>query len=74
MFSLTYKAGTLEVLNYTPVPLLDRLQQYCLEHSELFEEIPLTIRTSKLGCTLLCELESRSEATEKVDFLSLATR
>ena len=53
---------------------LSSVQQVSVEHDDMFEEIPLKIKTSKLGSVLLCELEGRSDGVQTFDFLSLATR
>ena len=53
---------------------INSVQQLSIEHGDMFEEIPLTIKTSKLGSVLLCELEGRSNDVQSFDFLSLSTR
>jgi translation initiation factor 3 subunit H len=56
-------------VEFTP----ENVQQVSVEHDDMFEEIPLKIKTSKLGSVLLCELEGRSDGVQTFDFLSLAT-
>ena len=46
-----------------------------LYHMDLFEELPVFVRNSRLQNVLLCELEQKMTTTENsCDFLSLATK
>ena len=46
-----------------------------LYHMDLFEELPVFVRNSRLQNVLLCELEQKMTTTaNSYDFLSLATK
>ena len=49
------------------------VQRAGIDRSQVFKELPVAIRNSRLDAALLCELESQTSTPEKMDFLGLSS-